>query len=209
MVLAAERTAAGARRALAAIRCGYLLPLLLQAALAETAIVLGRLRFEARRGLRGLLGADRGALGIRLRGEAQLELLGEIHDGAELTLDELGVAAQAAPHAVAELAQCLKLFLAQAFGAQARAERQEVAARFGELLARLLDGLGVLPPVAEPRIPDAAAPVVPVAAVAAVVAAEPVGPEVVGDVRVQRILRVEVAAARTALLVLRLLLAAA
>src|SRR5690606_12440239 len=146
-------------------------------ALAQKAIVFRRLRFETRRGLCRLLGAHGSALGIRLRRETQLELLGQVHDGAELALDELRVAAQAAAHAVAELTQRLQLFLAQAFGAQARAERQEIAARLGELLACLLDRFGVLPPVAKPRVPDAAAPVVPGSAIATEIAA--VRPEVI------------------------------
>src|SRR5690606_33641648 len=148
-----------------------------------------------------LLGTHRRALGAGLCREAQLELLREVDDCAELLLDELRVAAQAAAHTLAELTQRPQLFLVQAFGAQARAERQEIGARLGEPLASLLGRFGVLPPVAGPRIPNAAAPVVPAAGIAAEVGR----PEVAAENRVGRLLEAAPRAAGLAAALLSLL----
>ena len=110
---------------------------------AEAAEVFGDRVLEAFGDLRRRLGANRGPLGaVVRRGELQLELLRQVHEPLELLLDELRIPAQAAAQRLAEIAHRLQLLVGEALVAQLIAERQQLARRIGQVVARLVDGCG-------------------------------------------------------------------
>src|SRR5690606_33858128 len=97
---------------------------------AQPAVVLGDRFLVALRELDRGLGAHRmrpAAAAIALA-DLQLYLLGQVHQGAELSVDELGVAAQPPAQRIPQAPDRLKLLVRQPLPAQPCTQSQQLAA---------------------------------------------------------------------------------